>query len=180
MNADLGSDWERPVTTDGDIAVVNLESARRRSWSKLFQDPRRDGIAEAIVENERLTAQFIGDISALDRLQSVARQLAEIDAESSRTALIQAQVASMTHRFTEARRFLAGAEHAGAPLEEVSRIRLNIDQACGVDLDGALSARREIATKSGRLEDLVALGALLADLREFTEADRIYRQALRA
>jgi hypothetical protein len=27
-------------------------------------------------------------------------------------------------------------------------------------------------------EDLVALGALLADLREFTDADRIYGQAL--
>ena len=174
MNTDPGSDWERPVTTDGDIAVVNLESARRRSWSKFIQDPRRHGIAEAIVENERLTAQLVGDISALDRLESLARQLSQINAESARTALIQAQVASM-----EARRFLAGAEHAGAPLEEVSRIRLNIDQACGVDLDGALSARREIATKSGRLEDLVALGALLADLREFADADRIYRQTLR-
>ena len=179
MNTDPGSDWERPVTTDGDIAVVNLESARRRSWSKFIQDPRRHGIAEAIVENERLTAQLVGDISALDRLESLARQLSQINAESARTALIQAQVASMTHRFTEARRFLAGAEQDRAPLEEVSRIRLNIDQACGVDLDGALSARREIATKSGRLEDLVALGALLADLREFADADRIYRQTLR-
>ena len=29
------------------------------------------------------------------------------------------------------------------------------------------------------MEDLVPLGALLADLGEFDEADRIYRQALR-
>ena len=168
-----------PVTTDGNIAVVNLESARRRSWSRFFQDPWRDGIAEAIVDNERLTAQLVGDISALDRLESLARQLAEIDAESTRTALIQAQVASMAHRFTQARGFLAGAEQDGAPSEEVSRLRLTIDQACGVDLDKVLSARREIATKSGRLEDVVPLGALLADLREFADADRIYRQALR-
>src|SRR5262249_26625596 len=127
MNADPRADWERPMTTDGDIAVVNLESARRRSWSRFFQDPWRDGIAEAIVDNERLTAQLVGDISALDRLESLARQLAEIDAESTRTALIQAQVASMAHRFTEARRFLAGAEQDGAPSEEVSRLRLTID-----------------------------------------------------
>jgi len=179
MNADPRPDWERPVTTDGDIAVVNLESARRRSWSRFFQDPWHDGIAEAIVDNERLTAQLVGDISALDRLESLARQLAEIDAESTRTALVQAQVASMAHRFTQARRFLAGAEQDGAPSEEVSRLRLTIDQACGVDLDKVLSARREIATKSGRLEDLVPLGALLADLREFADAERIYRQALR-
>ena len=30
---------------------------------------------------------------------------------------------------------------------------------------------------SGRLEDLVPLGALLADLERFTEADAVYRQA---
>jgi lipopolysaccharide biosynthesis regulator YciM len=35
-----------------------------------------------------------------------------------------------------------------------------------------------MAAKSGRLEDLVPLGALLADLREFGEADQIYQIAL--
>ena len=33
--------------------------------------------------------------------------------------------------------------------------------------------------KSAQFTDLVALGALLADLREFSEADHVYRQALR-
>jgi len=36
-----------------------------------------------------------------------------------------------------------------------------------------------MAAESGRLEDLVPLGALLADLREFDEADHIYQRALR-
>ena len=40
-----------------------------------------------------------------------------------------------------------------------------------------LAARRRIATASGRLEDLVPLGAVLADLERFTEADAVYRQA---
>jgi hypothetical protein len=40
-----------------------------------------------------------------------------------------------------------------------------------------LAARRRIATASGRLEDLVPLGALLADLERFVEADAVYRQA---
>ncbi len=47
-----------------------------------------------------------------------------------------------------------------------------------MDLDRVLEERRELAGRLGRLEDLVALGALLADLREFTDADRIYGQAL--
>jgi hypothetical protein len=54
---------------------------------------------------------------------------------------------------------------------------LAIDQACDVDLDAVLTARRRIATASGRLEDLVPLGALLADLECFAEADTVYRHA---
>ena len=35
-------------TTDGDIAVINLESARRRSWSRFHQDPLREGVAQIV------------------------------------------------------------------------------------------------------------------------------------
>jgi tetratricopeptide (TPR) repeat protein len=46
-----------------------------------------------------------------------------------------------------------------------------------VDLDAVLAARRRIAAASDRLEDLVPLGAVLADLERFAEADAVYRQA---
>ena len=45
-------------------------------------------------------------------------------------------------------------------------------------LDAVLAARRRLAAASGRLEDLVPLGALLADLERFVEANTVYRQAL--
>jgi tetratricopeptide (TPR) repeat protein len=165
-------------TTDGEIAAINLESARRRSWNRFFADPLREGVAETVVEQEQLTAQFIGDVQALDRLDDLVGQLAHVEAGSGRAALIQAQVASMMHRFAEARHSLARAEIGGAPSADVNRLLLNIDQACGVNLGKVLDERRETARKCGRTEDLVALGALLADLREFTDADRIYGQAL--
>ena len=173
---DLETDF--PLATAGDIAVNNLESARQQSWSRFWQEPRRPGIAEYIVEQEQLAAQFLGDLGALDRLETLVNQLARVDAESMRTALIHAQVASMTHRFAEARSYLAQAEVRGAPPAAVNRLSLSIDQACGTRLDAVLEARRRMAAESGRLEDLVPLGALLADLREFDEADRIYRRAL--
>src|ERR1700720_1409884 len=119
-------------TTDGEIAVVNLESARRRSWNRFFADPLREGVAETVVEHEQLTAQFVGDVQALDRLEALVGQLAQVEAASAR----------------------------------------------GANLGKVLDERRETARKCGRTEDLVALGALLADLREFTDADRIYGQAL--
>ena len=174
-------DSECPPTTDGEIAVVNLQSARLRSWSRFFQDPLQPGIAEALIEQEQFTAQFVGDLSALDRVDSLTRDLIQLDAGSARTALIQAKIASMLHRFSDARHYLAQAELGGAPsADDVQRLRLSIDQACGVNLGAVMDERRKMAAKSGRLEDLVALGALLADLREFSEADRIYRQALRS
>ena len=67
-------------TTDGEIAIVNLNSARLRSWSRFYQDPLRTGIAETVVEHEQLTAQFASDFSALDRLESLVEQLVPLDA----------------------------------------------------------------------------------------------------
>jgi tetratricopeptide (TPR) repeat protein len=167
------------LTTDGDIAAINLESARCRSWNRFHQDPLREGIAATVVEHEQLSAQFAGDLTALDRLEFLAKQLSQTDAASARTALIQAQVASMMHRFAEARRHLDQAEIRGAQEADVSHLRLSIDQATGTDLDRVLDERRERGRRSGGIEDQVALGSLLADLREFSDADRAYRQALR-
>jgi tetratricopeptide (TPR) repeat protein len=166
--------------TDGEIAAINLESARRRSWERLVRDPAATGVAELIVEQEQMAAQFFGDFGALGRLEALATHLAVVDAMSARTALVQAQVASTTHRFAEARIHLALATERGASAEAIDRLTLSIDQACGTQLDAVLEARRSIAAKSRSLEDLVPLGALLADLHEFDQADETYQRGLYA
>jgi len=168
-----------PLATAGDIAVINLESARQQSWSRFWQAPQRPGIAESILEQEQLAAQFLGDLGALDRLETLIHQLAREDAESARTALIQAQVSSMAHRFGEARSYLAQVEAAGPLAADANRLSLSIDQACGTRLETVLETRRRIAAESRHLEDLVPLAALLADLREFDEANQIYCRTLR-
>jgi tetratricopeptide (TPR) repeat protein len=66
----------------------------------------------------------------------------------------------------------------GTLREAATRLLLSVDQACGYRLDAVLKTRRQMAAESGRLEDLVPLGALLADLRSFGQADSIYRRAL--
>ena len=165
-----------PPATDGVIAAINLESARRRAWARFTQDPRLPGVAEAIVDKERLAAQFLGDLDALDRLEKVASQFARVD-DSFRAALVHAEVASAAHCFDDARRHLSRAGRTGAPRDVIERHRLTIDQARGVELESVLAKRRRIATASGRLEDLVPLGATLADLERFAEADAVYRRA---
>ena len=176
MSAIADLDDRCPSATDGEIAAINLESARRRAWARFAQDPQRPGVAEEILDNERLVAQFLGDLDALDRLDELASQFVGVD-DSSRAALVQAEVASTVHRFDDARGHLARAELMGGAREAIERHSLAIDQACGVELDNVLAARRRIATASGRLEDLVPLGAVLADLECFAEADAVYRQA---
>jgi tetratricopeptide (TPR) repeat protein len=165
-----------PAATDGEIAAINLESARRRAWCRFTQDPGLPGVAEALVDMECLRLQYAGDVEALDRLETLAARFADAD-HSFRAALVQAEVASTGHRFAAARRHLAGAQALSAPRADVDRQVLAIDQACGVELDKILDARRRLAAESGRLEDLVPLGALLADLGRFAEADAAYQQA---
>jgi lipopolysaccharide biosynthesis regulator YciM len=173
---DLEMDY--PIATDGEISVINLESSRLQAWSKFWQAPLRPGIAEYIVEQEHLTAQFLGDLDALARLDTLVNHLNRVDAESSRTSLINAQVASAAHRFADARTFLARVATDDELSALAGRLLLSIDQACGTGLEVVLESRRRMAAESGRLEDLVPLGALHADLREFDEADRIYQQAM--
>jgi tetratricopeptide (TPR) repeat protein len=163
--------------TDGDIAAINLESARRSSWSRFAQAARLPGVAEAVSDLERLTLQTLGDLDALDRLDALGAAFARVE-DSFRAPLVQTEVASTAHRFTEARDHLARAALMGAPGEAIERQTLAIDQACGVELDTVLAARRRIASASGRLEDLVPLGGVLADLERFAEADAVFRQAL--
>jgi hypothetical protein len=175
MTAQLNCSY--PSATDGEIATINLESARRRAWARFAKHARVPGVVEVVVDNERLAAQFLGELGALDRLNALASQFARVD-NSSRAALVQARVASTVHRFADARDHLARAALMGGPREEIDRHALTIDQACGVKLDAVVAARRRIATASGRLEDLVPLGAVLVDLDQFAEADAVYRQAL--
>jgi hypothetical protein len=166
--------------TDGEIAVINLAGARRRSWERLARDRGATGVAELIVEQEQMAAQFLGDLGALERLEALAAHLARMDAASARTALVRAQVAATAHRFADARGHLVEATERGAQPEALDRLALSIDQACGTQVDAVLEARQRMAAKSRSLEDLVPLGALLADLREFDEADEAFRRALHA
>jgi hypothetical protein len=178
MNEMPGLDMVFAPATDGEIAIINQDSTRQHAWSRFWRSPERPGLAEFIVEQEGVALEFFSDFAALDRLGSLAAQIALMEAQSPRATLIQAQVASMAHRFSDARQHLVQAREFGAPDATVDRAALGIDQACGTQPEAVLSARRRIAAETRKLEDRVPLGALLADLREFDEADHVYRSAL--
>jgi tetratricopeptide (TPR) repeat protein len=167
-----------PRATAGDLAVLNLKSSLERSWHVLTRWPDRPGTAERIVEEEQRRVQFLGDVTALDRLAELSSKLWCNSPVSADTHLIAAQVASILHCFADAKAHLAKAEAYGASQRISGRMRLTLEQALGVNLDALLVARRELAETSGTLEDLVPLGSLLADIGAFEEADRTYERAI--
>ncbi|MBD9372006.1 hypothetical protein IB238_05065 [Rhizobium sp. ARZ01] len=179
MTAEIASSMGWPQATAGDIAVINLESSRERFWHVLRRWPERPGTAEHIVELEQQRAQFLGDVTALDRLANLSSELCGRIPLSAETHLIAAQIASTLHRFADAKAHLAEAEALGAPRLVSGRIRLTVEQALGENLAAVLATRQEIAEATGTLGDLVPLGALLADLGEFEDADRTYVRAIR-
>ena len=168
---------ERAPVTAGNIAAINLQSTRRHSWNRFLRLPGRPGAAELVVELEQLTAQFVGDLGAFDRLETLVEEFVRAEPETGRAALVTAQVACSTHRFAEARRALMEAVENGAASTDADRLSLCIDQATGENLPSVLAARRERVAKSGRWEELIPLGSLLCDLGQFDDAERTYLQA---
>ena len=123
--------WIYPLATDGDIAVINLESARQQSWSRFWQAPQRPGIAEYIVEQEQLAAQFLGDLTALDRLETLVESTRScgrrIDANCADPCAGRVDGASL-RRSEGPSRTSRGPRALPADIE---RLTLSIDQACG-------------------------------------------------
>jgi hypothetical protein len=170
---------ELPAATDGDLAIRNHESFLDRCWYVLRRWPDRRGTAQQILDEEHRRIHFMGDASALDRLATLSSEVQSRWPLCPDTHLIAAQVASLLHQFVEARVHLTEAAARGAPEEASSRIRLAIDQALGENWPAVLAERQEIAEATGALQDLVPLGAMLADIGEYEEADRTYLRAIR-
>ena len=168
---------EYPPATAGEIAVINHESSRERCWRVFRRSPDRPGIAEQIVDEESRRCAFLGDASALDRVAALASERLARPPEPG-SYLIAADVASMRHHFAEADAYLDKAEALGARQDAIARLRLTLDQALGRNVSAALEARRKRAKASRAIQDGIALGALLADLGEFEEADEVYRSAI--
>jgi len=169
-----------PPATDGDIALANHYSSLDRNWRVFRRWPDRLGTAEQIVDGEIRSAHFMGDATALDRLAELSSEVLAQQPQSAANHLIAAEIASTRHHFVEAQRHLVEAASLGARQDDITRLRLTLDQAMGKNLSEALDERRKRAQASGAIQDLVPLGALLADLGEFEEADQTYLRAIQS
>ena len=102
MTAIVEFDPPCPSATDGEIAAINLESARRRAWARFAQDARLPGAAEAVVDKERLAAQFLGDLDALDRLRSARTEIERAQTAQAETRTFAVGIEKTTRSPTSA------------------------------------------------------------------------------
>jgi len=169
---------ESPRATDGELFTRNLKSSLEQAWFIFHAHPERTGTLEAILDGEAIQSQFFGDYSSLDRLVSLSDYLLEHKSSLASSHLFAAQVNSSRHLFAAAQDNVTQAKLLGADHAICSRIQLGIDQALGVNLELVLDQRLKIASKESTFENLIPLGALLADLGRFAEAHDTYIKAL--
>lgn len=180
MSNSLDTQFVPAAVTDGNIALINLESARVQAWSRFRRVPTHASFAAIVADHELLAAQFCGDPCTLDRLESLVVECARASPDASETALVAAHVAGALHRFDEARAHLARASSLGAVADGIARATLALDQATGTDPERVLAARLRRIESAARWEDWIPLAALLADLGEWDDAERTFHRALHA
>jgi tetratricopeptide (TPR) repeat protein len=139
----------------------------------------RTGVIDALIDEEQKRIQFLGDYAALDRLSALSEKILSVGDITGNHYLATAQIASATHHFPLALRYLKLADQHDAEHDLVNLVRLSIDQATGHNLDSVLTQRLERANRLGGIQNLVPLAALYADLGDYETAHFTYLKAIR-
>lgn len=169
-----------PEATDGELFTINMQSSLSHQWL-LFQNyPERSGVLDSILDGESNMAQFFGDYTALDRLEKLANTLLIAHPDFASSHMLAARVNSARHYFLQANENLTRAKILGADAQEIRRIQLGIQQALGENLEAVLEQRQSLVRLNRTVENLVPLGALLADLGRYDAAHDTYLEALRS
>lgn len=169
-----------PEATDGEIFTLNMQSSLAHQWSLFHKYPDRSGVLDSIFDGESNMAQFFGDYAALDRIENLANTLLISRPDFASSHMLAARVNAARHYFLQANENLTQAKKLGADAHDMTRIQLGIQQALGENLEAVLVQRQSLAKQSRTVENLVPLGALLADLGHYEAANDIYLEALRS
>ncbi|WP_223646250.1 tetratricopeptide repeat protein [Corallococcus sp. EGB] len=149
----------RYVTTTGALAIENLDH-------RIALQRADAGVGELLL----LRARFLSDYDALDRASTLAE-------ERSRTAgdlLERARARSAVHRFAEA---LTDLDAAGKDDEASSDLRASILVATGHASEAISRLEARVAQRPGYASRSALAGAYAA-VGRFTDADRLYSEAL--
>ena len=167
-----------PAATDSALALINHESILDRCWQTIELHPDRLGIAAKLIDEEYRRSHFLGDAGALDRLLVLSDTLLQQSARSGEAYLLAAQIASLVHKFADAKLYLVQASDLAADAQSILRQQLSIDHATGHNWKGVFETRLRLSEQSPNLQNLFALGALYAEMGLYQEAKNSYLSAI--
>jgi tetratricopeptide (TPR) repeat protein len=172
-----GSATRTVRTTDGAVAMGNLDVQIVSEERRLSRDPRDAVAAASLVELLLTRAQVTATVDDVDRAAAHAAR-ATVDA-GGRVLLARAAVHAALHRFADAIDDLALAERQGADSMAVRAQRASVAQAQG-HLGEALGLRRELASARRSTTSLAQLAISEAALGDAASAAAHLDEALAA
>ena len=162
--ADVELGFEAP-TTDGRVAVANLEAELRALTPRLDASNARDGLRRRALDQHLLRNQVLADPADLDAAEALAATF-----EGPGRAAAEAAVQDARHEWDAA---LARLPVDGREAESIALAR-------GADAAPIVEARRLRAERSPSFSTWLDLAAALNAGGRYADADRAYREALAA
>ncbi|MEL6181667.1 MAG: hypothetical protein AAFS10_22095, partial [Myxococcota bacterium] len=164
-------------TTQGDVAVGNLTATIDGQTLALERRPTDLALRVTLVDALLTRAQFMGTFADFDRSVAIAQDAVQHHPNHPRALELRARAYQAVHRFDEAQTDLEAAQALDGVDRSDAVATLLI--ARGTDLEQALRIRQEAAQKRPSFATLAGLGAALAALGRYDEADTAWVDALR-
>jgi tetratricopeptide (TPR) repeat protein len=164
-------------TTDGTIAIGNLNGqidAAERALAK-----GSPGSKQQLVDLLATRARYLARIADLERASTLAEELVKDAPKDPSAYVTRASMRATMHRFTDALADLAEAEKLGAKAGDLVSDRASIVEGQG-DLEGALALRHAAREARATIATLGTEAALIGRMGKTTEADALFRQAMRS
>ena len=164
--------------TSGRIALANLsasiESLELRRIDATFTN------LVALSKLLFLRGDLLGRIVDHDRAELVANEAIALSADTASGLYIRAQLAERFHRFAEANTLLDQALAAGHPGPEIDVERAALLQATGQYKEALALREKLLANADTSIHTLGSLATLLAEMDQWSTAERFYSAALEA
>ena len=168
-----GSSASEVLTTDGTIALLNLEA-------QIEGRQLEDSLGHSSVENQValvdlifLRGLILGRVADFERAGEIAERLAGGTSASPTVFLVRARMRATFHRFTDALDDLEAAQRLSLDPETANAERAAIFQALG-RYDDALAIREEAVARQPSFETLGALAGFWAERGDTDAAERFY------
>ncbi len=169
-------DQHEVSTTDGGIAVSNLNGQIRVLEKELAEDPKRTATRIALADLLGFRGLYTAKITDYERALELTEAAVRDAPEAAQAYVARAAARSALHLFSGALADLDEAERRGVKPAATRSARASILQARG-DLDGALALRHAATEADSGITTLSAEANLLGELGRYEEAGRMFHQA---